>query len=284
MKAILQEAYRAYRANSLMAWFSIISSFLLLLLFGISSVITLGVLGFLNRMRQELSVEVFMRDDASPAQVAFFEKTVKSLAGVEHVQHVTREMALDEFKQEFPEFANIKGLLGEIPLPESYRITPSGSWRSAELLTMLAKKIAILPGVEEVYYGGEILAGAERFYRSILFITAILFLVVFMATAFIIFQTLRLTVTSRRDVIEVAVLVGAPLWKVRFPFAANGCLYGFCGGALAGASLYGVAWIAGNLLGTGIPGLNFVIALLPLSGVFLGLVASRSALMEVMSR
>ncbi len=282
MKPLLSEAFRAYRANSLMAWFAIISSFLLLLLFGISTVITLGVFGLLEAMRDELSVEVFMQDDATQAQIDFFELTVKQLAGVESVQHISKEMALQEFAKEFPEYADIRGLLGENPLPESYRITPTRTWKNAQLLSMLSKKLSMMPGVEEIYYGGDILSGAERFYKSVLFVTALLFVVVFMATAFIIFQTLRLTVTSRRDVIEIAVLVGAPLWKVRFPFVLNGIVYGFGGGALAGLALWGVAWFATGIIGVGIPGLNAVMVLLPLSGALLGLAASRSALSEVM--
>ena len=284
MRAVLSEASRAYRANSLMAWFSIISAFLLLLLFGISTVITLGVLGLLGQMRRDLSLEVFMADSATVAQIAHFESVVPQLAGVQGVKHISREKALEEFTGEFPEFGEIKGLLGEIPLPESYRITPSDDWRSAELMTMLARKLSSLPGVEEVYYGGEFLGGAERVYRSVLFVTAALFIVVFMATAFIIFQTLRLTVTSRRDVIEVAMLVGAPIWKVRFPFVLDGCLYGVFGGGLAAAALSGFAWIMANILGVGIPGLAWVLALLPASGLLLGLLASRSALSEVMGR
>lgn len=284
MRPILSESLRAYRANSLMAWFSAISSFLLLLLFGISSVITLGVMGLLGQMRKDLSLEVFMADSASVAQIAHFESIVSQLAGVQGIKHISREKALEEFTGEFPEFGEIKGLLGEIPLPESYRITPSDNWRSAELMTMLARKLSSLPGVEEVYYGGEFLEGAERVYRSVLFVTAALFIVVFMATAFIIFQTLRLTVTSRRDVIEVAMLVGAPIWKVRFPFVLDGCLYGVFGGGLAAAALSGFAWIMANILGVGIPGLAWVLALLPASGLLLGLLASRSALLEVMGK
>lgn len=284
LKAVLSEASRAYKANYLMAWFSAISSFLLLLLFGISSVITLGVMGLLGQMRKDLSLEVFMADSASAAQVAHFESVVPQLAGVKAIKHIRREQALEEFTAEFPELGEIKGLLGEIPLPESYRITPQDNWRSAELMTMLGTKLSSLPGVEEVYYGGEFLQGAERVYRSVLFLTAALFIVVFMATAFIIFQTLRLTVTSRRDVIEVALLIGAPVWKVRFPFVLDGCLYGLFGGGFASAALWGFAWVVSTVLGLGIPGLPWVLALLPASGFLLGLLASRSALSEVMER
>jgi cell division transport system permease protein len=282
VKPILSESLRAYRANSLMAWFSVISAFLLLLLFGISTVITLGVLGLLGQMRKDISLEVFMADSVSAAQIAHFESIVPQLAGVQSIKHISKEQALEEFTGEFPELGEIKGLLGEIPLPESYRITPKDNWRSAELMGMLAKKLSSLPGVEEVYCGGELLEGAERAYRSVLFVTAALFILVFMATAFIIFQTLRLTVTSRRDVIEVALLVGAPLWKVRLPFIIDGCLYGFLGGGLASAALLGFSWIAANILGVAIPGLGWVLALLLASGLLLGLLASRSALSEVM--
>ncbi|MEO0141391.1 MAG: permease-like cell division protein FtsX [candidate division WOR-3 bacterium] len=284
MKPILSESIRAYRANSLMAWFSVISSFLLLLLFGISSVITLGVLGLLSEMRKDLCLEVFMKDDATPAQIAHLESVVPQLAGVQSIRHISKENALEEFTQEFPEFSEIQGLLGEIPLPESYRITPKENWRSAELMGMLAKKLSSLPGVEEVYYGGEFLQGAERVYRSVLFVTAALFIVVFVATTFIIFQTLRLTVTSRKDVIEVGLLVGAPIWKMRFPFMLDGCLYGLFGGGFAALALMGFAWVIGNVLGVRIPGLEWVFALLPLSGIFLGFIASSSALSEVMGR
>ncbi|MGC8895076.1 MAG: cell division protein FtsX [candidate division WOR-3 bacterium] len=284
MRPIFSEASRAYRANSLMAWFSVVSAFLLFLLFGISTVITLGVLGLLGQLRHDLSIEVFMADSATAAQVAHFESVVPQLAGVQNINHISKEKALEEFAAEFPEFGEIKGLLGEIPLPESYRIAPKDNWRSAELMNMLARKLSSLPGVEEVYYGGEFLEGAERIYRSVLFVTAVLFIVVFMATAFIIFQTLRLTVTSRRDVIEIAMLVGAPIWKVRLPFVLDGCLYGVLGGGLAAAALWGFAWVTAHILGVGIPGLAGVLLLLPGSGLLLGLLASRSALLDVMGR
>ena len=98
-----------------------------------------------------------------------------------------------------------------------------------------------IEGVDEVIYG-------QNYVQKLFQITAITgsiaFLIIIMlllAAVVLIFNTIRLSIHSRRKEIEVMKLVGATNWFVRIPFIFEGLFEGFVGSAISVVLLYFMA-------------------------------------------
>ena len=273
MREATREFWRGLVASPVATWFAIATSFFLFGLFGVSLLVSQLSFGLLERLREAARIEAFLSPDADPDLARGL---AEELAGVGAVAYVSGEDALRELWREFPELRGV-----EAPLGGSLRITPTPSWRRAELLGLLAEKVSLLPGVEEVYWGEEFLRKAENFYKAGVFATAALFLLAFFGATFVIFHSVRLVVERRKEVVELALLLGASPARAKLPFALDGAFFGLVGGGLASGLVWGAARLLALLVGVEPVGLSWTLSALPAAGALLGLLGAWSALGEV---
>jgi cell division transport system permease protein len=128
--------------------------------------------------------------------------------------------------------------LEENPLPDAYEVHMVEAFRHRDRFELLARRIAGLEGVSEVEYGREWLNRFVRIidlFRLVGIAMAGLF---FLAAAFIVANTIRLVLYSRRDEIEILRLMGGAEGFIRGPFYMQGLLQGGLGGAAGMALLF----------------------------------------------
>lgn len=282
LRLILREAFRDLRRTGSPDLSALVVSALLLSLLG-------GVLGGIyaltglrERVLSRLEVEVFLRQDITEAQRAQIREILPLLAGVDSLRHVSRARAQEEFLTTYPQYRDlIKELRLPIPFPESFRLSLRPSlWRWDRLLK-LVRKIELLPGVEEVYYGGRWLQQMERLITALFLSGFLVLLAVLFSVSFVIFQSVKLSVGAKAETLEIMELEGASPATVRAPFLLRGTTYGLISGILAIGVLL--------LLREGLPeGLRLLLPdqlglylLLPLLGGFTGFLGARAALQEV---
>ena len=145
----------------------------------------------------------------------------------------TRAKALDEFKQLFRDQPVVLQQLLDEPdsIPTSYRIVPRDP--TLESIRALENLYEGRPGVYQVLSADETIRSMQRITGVInvgLTITAIALLI---ASALLIFNTIRMAMFARRREIEVMKLVGATNWFIRVPFMLEGLVQGLIGSALA---------------------------------------------------
>jgi cell division transport system permease protein len=201
--------------------------FILLALF---SVTTLNLSRVASAARQTLEVHVFLSNGTEPAPVA---ARIASLAGVTATRFVSRDEARAELAAELGDDAALLDVLDENPLPPSIRATLAPGSVSPEGLAEVETKLGLLPGVVEVWSGSESLARLDRALRFAIVLAIALLLVVSVAAAFIVFQTVEGSISARTREIEIMDLVGATPAMVRAPFLLEGALQGLLGGATA---------------------------------------------------
>jgi cell division transport system permease protein len=173
---------------------------------------------------------VYLRREATPAQIEAIEKALKASADVVAVRRVSSEDARREVSG-----AAGDPLLEALPadaFPASLEVSVQ-SGTAAERVQKLATQLQVLPAVESVEtYGswserlGTVLSGG---------VTAALLLglVVFAAVVSVVSSTIRLSLQRRRIEVEVQKLVGATDAYVRKPFVLEGAAQGAIGAALA---------------------------------------------------
>jgi cell division transport system permease protein len=193
--------------------------------------------GNLRQLSEEWSgsaqMAVYLNDQVTPPQRAAIEQQLAPGAVIASYQAVSKEQALQRFKETFAELASTIDTLGENPLPASYeaRLTPAGG--SGPAVEPLVEKLRRLPGVSDVRYDRQwldrLLGGIRLVQTAGLLLAAMLGL----AAALTVANVVRLALVARRDEIEIMHLIGAPPAYVRGPFVVEGVLQGGAGALLA---------------------------------------------------
>ncbi len=158
--------------------------------------------------------------------------------GVAQAVLVTPAARLERFAARGPEAQALIAGIDSTLLPPAIEVSLQDGFTELSVVAQLAAELKQLPGVSEVDYGQDEFRELERllaFLRSAGLLGALL---IGVAAALIVANTIRLAVYARRDEIAILRLVGATRWFVRLPFLIEGSLWGLCGGLLAATCLY----------------------------------------------
>lgn len=180
---------------------------------------------------------VYLRDDASAGQ---HRSIAKSLAGLQEVQalhFVSKNEALQRLRLSLDGQRDLLEDLEDNPLPASFEVTPTPAARRVDALDRVAVAVGRLPGVEDVEYGRSWLAKLDA--MSALGRVVGLAGIIMMASALVlvITNTIKLTLYSRLEELEIVKLVGAPPLALAGPYVVEGALKGLAGGIIAAAAL-----------------------------------------------
>lgn len=202
--------------------------------------------GLLATWNRQVQLIVYLDDDITVVQKEVLEGIISKNRHVESTIEVSRETAWAEFQSNISD--NLKPLLSlEFnPLPASYKIrfrnTDNRLFHVRELSNILDGQ----QGVESLEYGEEWITRFERFMVfSKIFLFAIGGLLS-LGLTLIISNTIRLSIYSREDEIELMLLIGATPRFVKIPFLFEGMIQGLVGSILALLMIGGVHYYLKN--------------------------------------
>ena len=204
-----------------------------LLLFGAFTLFFVNVNTWMVEWGQSLSMSVYLKDGIQRDVKDEIESIINGLPGAEITGYVSKEKAEVDLIAALGEQAGLLDGITSNPLPASFEIT----FKDRKEHKVDAKRIKVfleqLDGVDEVQYSEQWL---ERF-EGLIYILKLGGLIVgglfSVAVLFIITNTIKLTIYSRRDEIEIFKLVGATDWFVKMPFLIEGAIQGVLSGFIA---------------------------------------------------
>ncbi len=229
-------------------------------------------------------MDVFLKDEATPADAERIGQSLREETGIQNVMFKGKDDAKKTFLLLFPARADLLEGLDGNPFPASLEVEFTRQHVNPTMLADLADRYAEEPMVEDVVYGRELfdkLSGLLTVTQAASWIVGgLLGLVVIVLVS----NTFRLSLYSRRDEVEILLLVGATHGFIRGPFLVEGILEGLLGVTLSIPMLFGVFFIAREsveqALSTILPpgGLIFVdlptLAGMASLGAFLGMIGS----------
>ena len=189
--------------------------------------------GLLSSWNRQVQLIVYLDDDITASQKDILEVIISKNKQVESTIEISRETAWAEFQSNISD--NLKPLLSlEFnPLPASYKV---GFRRTDNRLSNIRELSIILEtqqGVESIEYGQEWISRLEKF---LIFSKIFLFAIgglLSLGLILIISNTIRLSIYSRQDEIELMLLIGATPRFVKIPFLLEGMIQGLAGSVLA---------------------------------------------------
>lgn len=202
---------------------------------------------------EKIQICVYLTDQlADEDRKAMFQR-LESLPEVKAVDYVSKDQALDEFREMLGDDADLLEGLDHNPLPASFILSLEPMARGVDQVKALAKNVSAWPGVGEVDYGGRLLEGFASASGIIQGAALMLGGLILVAVVFIISNTIRLTMYSRSEEIGIMRLVGASNLLIRLPFVIEGMVQGFAA-AIMGAALLWAFYLAA-LKGAAWPGI-----------------------------
>jgi len=189
--------------------------------------------GLLSKLDDEVQLIVYLNDDITSAQRKVLEDIISKFPFVKSMTKVSKKSAWKEFQTNMSE--NLKPLLDMKfnPLPASYKVQFYEADNRLIHIRELSGQLKAKKGIESVDYGQEWIRKIEKFMlfsRLFLFIMGGLLC---FGLILIISNTIRLSIYSRQDEIELMLLIGATPSFVKFPYLFEGMLQGLTGSVLA---------------------------------------------------
>jgi len=231
---IIDEAFRTVKRHKGLTSISIVIMSLSLLMLAVFLLATDNVLKLVGQAEQELKVSVYLKEGLGNPTIEELYRDILTQPEVSSVNFVSKDQALESFREQLGDDADALDALRNNPLPHSFQVTPGAEFKNEESLKALAARIQAMPGVEEVRYGREFVEKFAAVVRGVYFVDFVVGFIVILSAVFIIANAVRLTVISRRRTIEILKLVGATNPYIVAPFIIEGA---FQGGVAAVLSL-----------------------------------------------
>jgi cell division transport system permease protein len=180
-----------------------------------------------------LTMSVYLQDGISEAERENIQSVVRSLPGGQIKRFISKEKALTEFKRALGSQSGLLDGLSRNPLPASFEVVFDNSEGEMPAAREIKQALEKVEGVEEVQYSEEWLDRFEGLMKMIRLVGFIIGGLLCMGVLFIVMNTIKLTIYSRKEEIEILKLVGATDWFVKIPFMVEGMIQGIISGALA---------------------------------------------------
>ena len=219
----LGQAFKGLWRNGLMTIASITVLMSCLVVMGSFGLLIFNIDVNLENLGNLNEIVVFVDETKTDEDVALIEANIRALDNVADVKLVTKEQALDEERAKYQEQSELYDLVDDDnPLRDELHITYKNNSEVPSLVVQLQR----LDGVANVNNRLDLSVMIERVKNSISLVL-IWFMVILLAVSiFVIINTIKLAVHSRRAEITIMRYIGATDWFVVLPFIFEGIIIG----------------------------------------------------------
>lgn len=230
----IKEGLAGLSRARLAAFTSVFSLFLAVLLIGVLARIGFNAYEVSQILRQQVEVEVFL-EDIDDRTTSELRQRISSAQFVEELNYISRDSASRVFQQEFG--MGSEALADLNFLPASFRLQISEQATVAQIDSVV-QVVNDLNGVEDVRFNLALLQLLETRTEQLALGGAALGGFILFIAMILVFNTIRLTIYAKRDLIRAMKLVGATNSFIRRPFLVEGVFQGVIAGIAASALIY----------------------------------------------
>ncbi len=275
---LTKEGFRNVWVNRLMSLASVTVLMACLVIIGLGAMLFFNINALLDKIESQNVIMVYIEDGTTDEQIDKLNKEIYDLGNIQDCVFVSKEEAFENSKKELGEdSALLEGM--ENPMPDAYKVVVS----DMALFKQTVKGLKGLEHIETVRENSDVADKLLDIRYAVTIVIAGMVLLLFIVSLFIIANTIRITMFSRRLEISIMKAVGATNWFIRWPFMIEGVVIGIISsivsfGVLAGL-YYGVAYVFNDMLALFKPVAfgqyaGYIFLLFALIGTFTGSVGS----------
>ena len=279
------DALKSIKRNITVSFAAMLTVLVTFFVLGTFTLVGLNFNKTIEDVADKIEIKVYLQDDIKLVNQREVEIKLAEQEGVKAVTYESKDEAFTKLKKDLEGNSGmLEGYsLENNPLASSYIVT----LEDASYASNVTKAVEDMTGVESVTNQQELIEKISRVVDFVQILGVVLFFVFIGVSIFLIMNTIKLAVYSRRREVGIMKFVGATDWFIRWPFVIEGIIIGAIGSLLATAVLYFIyrgvfGFIASNLLIANLVPVSFVLTTLLggflLGGILVGAIGSIAAL------
>lgn len=260
LKYLTHEGFRNVWVNRLMSLASVTVLMACLIIMGAGIMIYFNINNVVDKVQSQNVVMVYVADDASEDETTQIGTSLKGISNVESCEFVPKEVAFQEQIQSMGGDAALFEGFDEIPLPDAYKVTV----KDLSQFENTVSQIKQINKVDSVRENSDLASKLLSIRHAVSIVSVGLVIMLFLVALFIISNTIRITMFSRKLEISIMKAVGATNWFIRWPFMIEGMILGTISGIVSLGVLWGLYAVAEKVFAQTLSLIGF--SLVPFSG------------------
>ncbi len=281
-KYSFKEALKSIKRNKTLSIASIATVTATLFLLG---AITLGVANadkLITQLGSMVEVKIYLKEGISDNNKNAIENKIKEVEGIDNITFQSKDDALKDVKEQMnDELGQLtSGFEDNNPFPASFTVNV----KEPLVVDKVVSGIKDMDGIDEIKDARSIIAKISKLTDSFKIGAAVAFVVFIMISLFLIGNTIKITVFTRKKEIGIMKYVGATDWFIRWPFIIEGMILGILGAVISVVALGFIYAIiinnlsADTLFGFDLVGISYILKVIIWEflgcGVFIGAIGS----------
>lgn len=223
----LRDAFKSVVRNFSLSLASITCITITLIIIAAALLLSSNVKNFTDEIEKDVTIVAFLDSDVSDETRENFEIAIKKNLNVETFDYKSKSKVKDEMQKESETFSSVLSEWDDAsnPLKDTYTIKVN----DVKKIGSTAKEIENLAGVNLVQYGEGLVEKLVGVFDAIEKITVVAAFALIIVTIFLIINTIKLTIFSRKREIGIMRLVGASNSRIKLPFVIEGIILGMIG-------------------------------------------------------
>ncbi|GAK07239.1 MULTISPECIES: permease-like cell division protein FtsX [Geomicrobium] len=229
-----REGFKNIRRNGWMSFASMSAVAIMLFVVGAFAFLIVNTNHLIDTIENDVEIRAFFEHDVDASEQESVLEEVESHDSVENVVYRDRDEGLDVFMESMGSDGEVfENLREENPLNDALIIQAT----DPQMTAAVAEEVNAQSAIESVEYGESILGQLFTVTNYVRILGGALVIGLIFTSVFLISNTIKLTILSRKDEIQIMKLVGATNSFVRFPFFIEGALIGLIGAIIPIAGL-----------------------------------------------
>ena len=226
----IRDAFHSVIRNFSLSLASISCIIITLFIVSISIILSAVVNNFADNVKKDMTIIAFLDIDVMDERIEELKKEFAALDNIDSITFKSKTQVSESMMAESEVFSAIlKDYTEENnPLQDTYLIKV----KNVELIGKTAKEIEQILNVESVQYGAGMVEQLLSIFETIKYVSIFIVIALIIVTIFLISNTIKITIFSRRKEIEIMRLVGASNINIKIPFLFEGLFLGLFGSIL----------------------------------------------------
>ena len=223
----VRDAVKSVIRNFSLSLASISCITITLIIVAIAIIASFNVQNFTKAIEKDMTIVVFLDNDAEEEDIENVEEEIKNIANVEKYTFQSKQEVKEMMQQESEVFKTVLDTWedDESPLKDTFQVKV----KNVEKIKKTALKIESIDKVSVVRYGEGMVDKMVKAFSSIEKLTYIVVIALILVTVFLIINTIKLTISARSREIGIMRLVGASNITIKLPFIIEGMILGLFG-------------------------------------------------------
>lgn len=235
-KNFISDAGKSLKRNKTISIASMATVAATLFILGVFLLVVLNVNSAMVDLQSKVQVQIFLKEDITIDMQKEIENKINKVQGVTEVSFENKNQALQKVKESFGEENKglVEGMEKGNPFPASFIVKAD----KPERISDVSAAVKGMDGIEQIKDQRDVVDKIMSITRIIKYVGAILFIILIGVSIFLIGNTIKLTVYSRRREIGIMKFIGATDWFIRWPFVYEGLIIGLVGAIVSTILLY----------------------------------------------